>query len=88
MQNKQYELYNADYCENLKDFILYCSKKYGESLAIQYGDTKRSYIELDNEIKYLGTKLINDFGTKSNIAVIGENSYIWQLFAVEIRLYQ
>ena len=42
MQNKQYELYNADYCENLKDFILYCSKKYGESLAIQYGDTKRS----------------------------------------------
>lgn len=79
MQNKQYELYNADYCENLKDFILYCSKKYGESLAIQYGDTKRSYIELDNEIKYLGTKLINDFGTKSNIAVIGENSYNWIL---------
>lgn len=79
MQNKQYELYSADYCENLKDFILYCPKKYGNSLAIEYGNTKRNYIELDNEIKYLGTKIINDFGTKNNIAVIGENSYNWIL---------
>ena len=83
MKNQDYPFYKAKLFYNLRDFIFYCSDIYNEGIAFSYEKEgtvySKTYSQLAEEIKYLGTELIKEIGTQKKIAVLGENSYEWIL---------
>ncbi len=85
MNNKKYKdvLYRMRYINDLRDMVHSSAEMYGEDTAFKVKDKPKgayrpiSFIQLKNEIDYLGTKLM-DMGLKDKkVALIGENSYKW-----------
>ncbi len=83
MRNQDYPFYRAKLFYNLKEFMLYFAEAYAPKIAFAYEDDARlyakTYFQLGEDIKWLGTELMKLTGTKKRIAVVGENSYEWIL---------
>lgn len=75
-------LYKAEKMDSIRDLIKRSVKLFGDGVAFREIDRQKQVIEytyrkLENDVRALGTKLI-DMGMKGyHIAVIGENAYQW-----------
>ena len=78
---KNYPLYKADQVNDFKEFMKNCLSKYGDKIAFRYREKsveiRKTYSDLYDDVKFLGTSLL-ELGVKNlKVAVIGENSYEW-----------
>lgn len=85
MNSKKYKdaLYQMRYINDLRDMVKSSAEMYGEDTAFLVKDKPRgeyrpvSFVQLKDDIDYLGTKFV-EMGLKGKkIALIGENSYKW-----------
>ena len=86
------KLYPAEKQETIRDYINHAIEKYPDNIAFiiknkvgkDVSYTNISYKDFGNDLKYLGTALI-DLGLEGkNIAIIGKNQYEWALSYVSI----
>ena len=85
MNSKKYKdvLYQMRYINDLRDMIKSSAEIYGGDTAFLVKDKPRgeyrpvSFVQLKDDIDYLGTKFV-EMGLKGKkTALIGENSYKW-----------
>ena len=83
MKDKR-ELYNADKINNFRELVDRYSKLYSNKTAFEYKETpaskehiKINYSQFVDDIKALGTALINLGLSKKKIAIISPNRYEW-----------
>ena len=86
------KLYDAEKLDTIRDYINNAIDKYSDHTAFiiknkvdkEVSYTNISYKEFGDDLKYLGTSLINLGLEGKNIAIIGKNRYEWALSYVSI----
>ena len=83
-RKKNYPLYNIKEVTNLKDMIRFDNAKNDNRTAFIYKKSRKetvnvSYAQFTADVDAFGTYLFENKLRKSNIAVLGENSYEWIL---------
>lgn len=81
MSNKKYPYYEVAEPKDLKELVNYCAKEYGDKKAFWYREKNKeivkSFKQVADDVKALGTYL-HSLGFKNkHIAIMGENSYEW-----------
>ena len=78
------KLYNADKINNFRELVNRYSNLYADKVAFEYKETPQSkehikitYAQFVNDIKALGTALINLCLSKKRVAIIAPNRYEW-----------
>ena len=78
------KLYDADKINNFRELVARYSKLYSDKVAFEFKKTpnatehvKITYAEFIEDIKALGTSLINLGLTKKKVAIISPNRYEW-----------
>ena len=85
---KNYDLYQHQRIDTIRDFVFFCKKEYGSRPAFVFSekgeDKVISYQEFADEVNSVGAGLLDRGIRECKIAVLGENSYYWILsyFAV------
>lgn len=88
MSNKAYPYYKVAEPESLRELVSFCADEYGEKTAFWYREKKqeikKSYIDVQKDVRALGTYLLSIGCKNKHIALMGENSYEWMIsyFAV------
>lgn len=81
MANKKYPYNKVAEPKDLKELISYCAKEYGDDTAFWYRvkntEIKKSFRQVEADIKALGTYFINAGYENKHIALMGENCYEW-----------
>ena len=81
MANKKYPYNKVAEPKDLKELISYCAKEYGDNTAFWYRvkntEIKKSFRQVEADIKALGTYFINAGYENKHIALMGENCYEW-----------
>lgn len=69
---------------NIKEMLINSAEKYGDNVAYKIDDKNITYKEVKNNVDSLGTALINKGLQGKRIAVIGQNSYNWEIAYLSI----
>ncbi len=83
MRNKAYPLYDIPKLNTLREVISHIANKYESDQAFRIprkgkqGDKYKTFREFYDEIRALGTSLLNKGFSGDKIAIVGENSYKW-----------
>lgn len=81
MRKKIYPFYDVPTVNSLKELVDFAAEEYGDKKAfwyIKYKEEKvKSFIDLRNDIRALGTVLLKNGFENQHIALLGENSYEW-----------
>ena len=76
------KIYNEKTVHNFRELVSYCATNYGDRTAFTIKDSKKnlhdiSFIEFENNIKELGSALL-DLGLENKkIALISQDRYEW-----------
>ena len=89
--NKNYPIYNTTFIDDMRSLVEEAAQNFPDSIAISYKDSpndkevrKVTFTQWREDVRNLGTALINNNLREENIAIVGENSYGWccSFFAV------
>lgn len=69
---------------NIKEMLINSAEKFGDNVAYKIDDKNITYKEVKNNVDSLGTALINIGLQGKRIAVIGQNSYNWEIAYLSI----
>ena len=69
---------------NIKEMLINRAEKFGDNVAYKIDDKNITYKEVKNNVDSLGTALINIGLQGKRIAVIGQNSYNWEIAYLSI----
>lgn len=69
---------------NIKEMLINSSEKFGDNVAYKIDNKNITYKEVKNNVDSLGTALINIGLQGKRIAVIGQNSYNWEIAYLSI----
>ena len=78
-------IYKADYYENIRDLIMYTCEKHAALDAFIFrrnpkeSEIHRTFAEYGEDIRSLGTYILNSQYKGERLAVVGANSYEWHL---------
>lgn len=82
--NKNYPLYKPVFIDDMRHLVEAAAEKYENSVAISYKlnptdkkVVKKTYVDLQKDVRNLATSLISRGLREKRIALIGENSYMW-----------
>ena len=78
---KTNKVYKEDVVNNYKELLEKCSKKYNKKVAFSYDKFGKiidvSYVQFHNDIKNLGTGLLNINLRNKKIGIISPDRYEW-----------
>lgn len=81
MANRKYPYYKVAEPKDLKELVSFCAEEYGEKTAFWFreknNEIRKSFRQVEADIKALGTYLLNAGYENKHIALMGENSYEW-----------
>ena len=89
--NKNYPIYQTTFIDDMRSLVEEAAQNFPDSIAISYKDKpsdkdvqKVTFTQWRDDVRYLGTALISKGLREENIAIVGENSYLWccSFFAV------
>ena len=89
--NKNYPIYQTTFIDDMRSLVEEAAQNFPDSIAISYKDKpsdkdvqKVTFAQWRDDVRYLGTALISKGLREENIAIVGENSYLWccSFFAV------
>lgn len=89
--NKNYPIYKTTFIDDMRSLVEEAAQNFPDSIAISYKEKytdkevkKVSFTQWRDDVRNLGTALINKGLREENIAIVGENSYGWccSFFAV------
>lgn len=78
---KNYSLYKSEGFMNFRQMLESSEEKYGDKVAFMYRSQgvikEKTYKEFNDDTKALGTALVALGMSRSNVAMVGSNSYQW-----------
>ena len=89
--NKNYPIYQTTFIDDMRSLVEEAAQNFPDSIAISYKDKpsdkdvqKVTFTQWRDDVRDLGTALISKGLREENIAIVGENSYLWccSFFAV------
>ena len=89
--NKNYPIYQTTFIDDMRSLVEEAAQNFPDSIAISYKDKpsdkdvqKVTFAQWRDDVRDLGTALISKGLREENIAIVGENSYLWccSFFAV------
>ena len=89
--NKNYPIYQTTFIDDMRSLVEEAAQNFPDSIAISYKDKpsdidvqKVTFTQWRDDVRNLGTALISRGLREENIAIVGENSYLWccSFFAV------
>ena len=89
--NKNYPIYKTTFIDDMRSLVEEAAQNFPDSIAISYKNKpsdkdvqKVTFTQWREDVKNLGTALIDSGLREENIAIVGENSYGWccSFFAV------
>ena len=82
--NKNYPLYKPVFIDDMRHLVEAAAEKYQYATAVSYKlaptdkrVVKKTYVDLQHDVRNIGTSLISRGLKEKRIALIGENSYSW-----------
>lgn len=91
MMNKNYPIYKTTFIDDMRSLVEESAQNFPNDIAISYKEKyydkevrKVTFTQWRDDVRNLGTSLINNNLREENIAIVGENSYGWccSFFAV------
>ena len=90
-KNKNYPIYKTTFIDDMRSLVEEAAQNFPDRTAMSYKDKpsdktvkKVSFPQWRDDVRHLGTALIDKGLREENIAIVGENSYGWccSFFAV------